>query len=410
MNVSPHILLVDDQPRFAESLQQILRIQNYPSTIALSGEEALELLEKRDFDLVLLDIDLPQMSGVETLDFIKQSFATMPVVMITGNTSVETAVEAMKKGAYDYLKKPIVHDLLKTTIANALKHAKLERELIASEKRFKTISEASWEGVIIHNNGLVVEANKQFFDIFGYEKKDLIRTHVLEKLFSPESSVQVRDRIEGCVIGSHEVVGVRKNGSEFPLEVRSNFIEFQGQILRVCAVRDISERKRAEEENLVLQIQLAKASKMEALGMMAGAVAHDLNNILSGIVSFPELMLMEMDESHNYWESINLIQKAGKRAASVVSDLITIARGATIEKSVKNPNSIIADHLSSIEHKDYTSNYERVTISANLDGDLLNMNCSEMHIRKVLMNLIGNGLEVVGSDGEIKISTENVYL
>jgi len=203
---------------------------------------------------------------------------------------------------------------------------------------------------------------------------------------------------------------VRKDGSEFPLEVRSNFIEFQGRTLRVCAVRDISERKRAEEENLALQIQLAKASKMEALGMMAGAVAHDLNNILSGIVSFPELMLMEMDESHNYWESINLIQKAGKRAASVVSDLITIARGATIEKSVKNPNSIIADHLSSIEHKDYTSNYERVTISANLDGDILNMNCSEMHIRKVLMNLIGNGLEVVGSDGEIKISTENVYL
>lgn len=410
MNVSPHILLVDDEPRFAESLQQILRIQNYPSTIALSGEEALGLLERRDFDLVLLDIDLPQMSGVETLDFIKKSSATLPVVMITGNTSVETAVEAMKKGAYDYLKKPIVHDLLRTTIANALRHAKLERELDASEKRVKTISEASWEGVVIHNKGLVVEANEQFFNIFGYEKEELIRTHMLEKLFPPESLVQVSSRIERGLIGSHEVVGMRKDGSEFPVEVRSNFIEFQGQTLRICAVRDISERKRAEQENLALQIQLAKTNKMEALGMMAGAVAHDLNNILSGIVSYPELMLMEMDESHNYWESINLIQKAGKRAASVVTDLITIARGATIEKSVKNPNSIIVDHLSSIEHKDYTSNYQRVTISTNLDGDLLNMNCSEMHIRKVLMNLIGNALEVVGSDGEVKLSTENVHL
>jgi len=410
MNASPHILLVDDEPRFAESLQQILRMQNYPATIALSGEEALESLEHRVFDLVLLDIDLPQMNGVETLVFIKQSFPTMPVVMMTGNTSVETAVKTMKKGAYDYLKKPIVHDLLKTTIANALRHAKLERELIASEKRFKIISEASWEGVVVHNNGLVVEGNKQFFDIFGYEKQDIIRTNMLEKLFTLESQSQVRSRIEGCVIGSHEVVGVRKDGSKFPLEARSNFIEFQGQALRVCAVRDISERKRAEQENLDLHIRLAKASKMEALGMMAGAVAHDLNNILSGVVSFPELMLMEMDESHNYWESINLIQKAGKRAAFVVSDLITIARGATIEKTVKSPNTIITDHLSSIEHKDYTSNYQRVTISANLAGDLLNMYCSEMHLRKVLMNLIGNGLEVVGSDGEIKISSENITL
>ena len=410
MNASPHILLVDDERRFAESLQQILRIQNYPSTIALSGEEALELLEHKPFDLVLLDIDLPQMSGVETLDFIKQSFATLPVVMITGNTSVETAVEAMKKGAYDYLKKPIVHDLLKTTIDKALRHAKLERELDASEKRFKTISEASWEGVVIHNNGLVVEANKQFFDIFGYEKEDLIRTHVLEKILTMESLLQVRTRIEGRVIGSHEGVGVRKDGSEFPLEVRSNFIEFQGQTLRVCAVRDISERKRAEQENLDLQVRLAKASKMEALGLMAGSVAHDLNNILAGIVSFPEIMLMEIDKSHSHWESINLIQKAGKRAASVVSDLITIARGATIQKSVKSPNTIVADYLSSIEHKDYISNFPGVSISANLDSELLNMHCSEMHISKVLMNLIGNGLEVVGSDGIIRISTENVYL
>ncbi len=354
MSTSPHILLVDDERRFAESLQQILLAENYPCTIALSGEEALELLRGKLFDLVLLDVDLPNMNGVETLDCIKELFITMPVIMMTGNTAVETAVAAMKNGAYDYLRKPIVHDLLKATINKALRHANLERELHESERRFKTLSEASWEGVIVHDNGFIVEANKQFFDMFGYEKHDLKGEHILGKIFSEDSLIEIQWRIEEGVIGSHEVVGVRKDGSEFSLETRTNYIEFQGQNLRVCAIRDITERKKAEQEKLDLQLQLAKASKMEALGLMAGSVAHDLNNILAGIVSFPEIMLMEMDESNKHRKSVKIIQEAGRRAASVVSDLVTIARGGMKDyRTVKNLNTIISSHLASIEHKNY---------------------------------------------------------
>lgn len=410
MDVSPHILLVDDNLRFAESLQQILRIQNYPSTIALSGEEALELLEQKPFDLVLLDVDLPEMSGVETLDLMKMSCSLLPVIMITGNTTVETAVEAMKKGAYDYLKKPIVHELLKATIDSAIRHAKLKKELSDSEKRFKTLTEASWEGVIVHNKGLIIEGNQQFFDMFGYQKEELIRTQILERIFNRNSLVQIHNRIEKGITGSHEAIGVRKDCSEFPLETRSSYIKFQGQNLRVCAIRDITERKQAEQENLNLQMQLAKASKMEALGLMAGSVAHDLNNILAGIVSYPEILLMGMDKSDKHRESIKIIQKAGKRAASVVADLITIARGTTTPKIVKNPNSIIADHLSSIEHQDYLTKFPGITILSDQDANLLNMYCSEMQIKKVLMNLVGNAMEALVGDGLIAITTENVHL
>ena len=411
MSTSPHILLVDDERRFAESLQQILLADDYPCTIALSGEEALELLREKLFDLVLLDVDLPNMDGVETLDCIKELFVTMPVIMMTGNTAVETAVAAMKNGAYDYLRKPIVHDLLKATIEKALRHAKLERELHESERRFKTLSEASWEGVIVHDNGLIVEANKQFFDMFGYEKHDLKGEHILGKIFSEESLIEIQRRIEEGIIGSHEVVGVRKDGSDFSLETRTNYIEFQGQKLRVCAIRDITERKKAEQEKLDLQLQLAKASKMEALGLMAGSVAHDLNNILAGIVSFPEIMLMEMDESNKHRKSVKIIQEAGRRAASVVSDLVTIARGGMKDyRTVKNLNAIIYSHLASIEHKNYLKKFPKITIASRLGSNLPNVYCSEMHIIKVLMNLFGNAMEALEKDGSIVITTENVYL
>ncbi|MCK5515263.1 MAG: response regulator [Desulfobulbaceae bacterium] len=411
MSTSPHILLVDDERRFAESLQQILLVDNYPSTIALSAEEALKLLDEKVFELVLLDVDLPDMNGVEALDCIKKSFSTMPVIMITGNTTVETAVTAMKNGAYDYLKKPIVHDLLRATIDKALRHATLERELKDSEKRFKTLSEASWEGVIVHDRGRIVEANKQFFDMFGYEEPELRGADIFGKIFVHESLVQIQGRIEEGIVGSHEVTGVRKDGSEISLETRSSYMEFQEQKLRVCVVRDITERKKAEQEKFDLQVQLAKASKMEALGLMAGSVAHDLNNILAGIVSFPEIMLMEMEESNKHRKSVQIIQQAGKRAASVVSDLVTIARGGIkTSRVVKNINTIITDYLASIEHKDYIRRYPGITIRSRLGHNLSNMYCSEMHILKVLMNLFGNAMEALAESGSILITTENVNL
>ena len=411
MSTFPHILLVDDELRFAESLQQILLADDYSSTIALSAEEALRLLEEKVFELVLLDVDLPDMNGVEALDSIKKSFSTMPVIMITGNTTVETAVAAMKNGAYDYLKKPIVHDLLKATIDKAIRHAKLERELRDSEKRFKTLSEASWEGVVVHDKGLIVEANKQFFDMFGYEEPDLRGAHIFGKIFVQESLVQIQTRIEQGVVGSHEVIGVRKDGTEFPLETRSSYMEFQEQKLRVCVVRDITERKKAEQEKLDLQLQLAKASKMEALGLMAGSVAHDLNNILAGIVSFPEIMLMEMEESNKHRKSVQIIQQAGKRAASVVSDLVTIARGGIkTSRTVKNINTIITDYLATIEHQNYTRKYPFVTVTSKLGDNLPNMYCSEIHIMKVLMNLFGNAMEAQVESGLITITTENIHL
>jgi len=150
---------------------------------------------------------------------------------------------------------------------------------------------------------------------------------------------------------------------------------------------------------------------MEALGLMAGSVAHDLNNILAGIVSFPEIMLMEMDKSNKHRKSIQIIQQAGKRAASVVADLVTIARGGIkTSRSVKNINTVITDYLASIEHKSYTRKHPLVTIELSLGNNLANMYCSEMHIMKVLMNLFGNAMEALGESGSIIITTENVHL
>jgi two-component system cell cycle sensor histidine kinase/response regulator CckA len=407
VTLMPKILLVDDEERFASSLCDILKHYDYNCTTALTGSEAITLLQKQHFDLALLDMELPDMTGCDILEFIKQSRGNTTAIMLTGISTVETAVKAMKQGAYDFLSKPINHELLIKTIEKAFQHNKLTWNLEFSETRFQALAEASWEGIVIHENGTFIEANKQFFNMFGYSDTELEKREFLEQLLTPASLQIIRRDIENSVFASNELIGIRKGGDEFPLETNTRSINYLGKPTRVCAIRDLSDRVRAEQEKLSLQKKLANANKLKALGLMAGSVAHDLNNILAGVVSYPDLLLSQMSESDRFYSEIQKIQEAGKRAAAVVSDLVVLARGGVSSTTVENINDIILDHLNSIEHCERLANFPDVVIQTNLQQDLYSTHCSVLHIHKIFLNLVGNALEAVQENGIISITTEN---
>ncbi len=408
MNVPIRILLVDDEPRFCESLAEILSSSGYLVTSAQTGKEAVQLLSENVFDLLLLDIVLPDMPGYQIIDSQKEKNFGIPAIMLTGYASMETAIESLRKGAYDYLKKPIDHELLFKTIDKAIQHSCLITALRISEERLRTLAEASWEGIVIHENGVLVDANNQFYKMFGYRAGELFGQQIVDKIFSTSSRDEVTERIQYKIFGSHQVTGVRKDGTEFPIEASSRDLTYRGKSVRVCALRDITERVRDEQEKLELQRQLAISSKMETLGMMAGSVAHDLNNILSGIVTLPELLLMKMDSTDKRRELITLIHEAGKEAASVVADLITVARGATAEKQACKLNKFIEHHVATIQEKEADSLLNDIEIRLNCEPGLANIHCSVVHLNKVLMNLIGNAAEAIEGKGIITISTKNV--
>ena len=135
------ILIVDDEPLIRKSLYEILRIDGYRVQMAASGEEALDILEKNEIDIVVTDFKLPKISGLQLLQEIKSRTPKAEVILITGYGSIESAVEAMKKGAFDYITKPINDAEIKITIGKILEKRKLIdeneslREIIAKEKR-----------------------------------------------------------------------------------------------------------------------------------------------------------------------------------------------------------------------------------------------------------------------------------
>jgi signal transduction histidine kinase len=174
--------------------------------------------------------------------------------------------------------------------------------------------------------------------------------------------------------------------------------------------QEIAERKRAEKERRYLEAQLAKSQKMEAIGTLAGGVAHDLNNILSGLVSYPELLLMDLPEASPMRQPIMTIQESGQKAAAIVQDLLTLARRGVSVREVMNLNQLINDYLYSPENQKILEYNSAVTVETKLQSDLFNIMGSPVHLSKTIMNLVANAAEAMPNGGNITISTDNRYI
>ena len=185
---------------------------------------------------------------------------------------------------------------------------------------------------------------------------------------------------------------------------RKDEIVFNGLLLDVTSVKKLEEDQKRTEK------QLHRGQKMEAIGMMAGGVAHDLNNILSGIISYPELLLLDLPKDSPLRQPIETIQSSGLRAAAVVADLLTVARGAAAAKEVCNLNKLLREYLESPELKRPLKTQPGITLHTDFAPDLFTLNCSSIHIRKCLLNLFINACEAVDTVGTVTISTSNRYI
>jgi nitrogen-specific signal transduction histidine kinase len=156
--------------------------------------------------------------------------------------------------------------------------------------------------------------------------------------------------------------------------------------------------------------KLTRAKKMESLGLMAGGVAHDLNNVLSGIVSYPEMLLMDLPEESRLRKPIETMQKSGNRAVAIIQDLLTVARGIALEKDPLNLNRVVDKYLESERHTGLLRNNPDIALKTETDNSLLNIKGSSVHIEKALFNLVSNAIDALDDKGTVTIKTENRYL
>ncbi|UCD90331.1 MAG: PAS domain S-box protein, partial [Desulfobacterales bacterium] len=291
-----------------------------------------------------------------------------------------------------------------------------EKALRESEARYKDL--ASFLPLSLFetdDQGNVTFANPFAIKTTGYTQEDIDKgLHMLQAIHPKDHDRAIKmsmQVMQGVLTDGAEYLVQRKDGSTFDAYINTTpTIKDDKPIGLKGYIFNLTTQKMAEEALRESEEKLARSKKMESLGLLAGGVAHDLNNVLSGIVSYPELMLIDLPKDHKLRNPIETMQESGHRAAAIVQDLLTVARGVAITKKPLNLNDLIGDYLNSPEFKKLEQFHPTVTIKTNLDTDLFNIDGSHVHIRKVVMNLVSNAAEAMEGSGNVTVSTMNRYM
>jgi signal transduction histidine kinase/ActR/RegA family two-component response regulator len=256
---------------------------------------------------------------------------------------------------------------------------------------------------------LIVKRLRVMLTVIGMVKEGGLTHRIPEQITRPDEITELTDsfntmieQLDTTLTNLNQEIQVRK-------DTESALAHHQENLEKIIALRsqelekEISERQHIEE-------RLDRAEKMEMIGTLAGGVAHDLNNILSGIVTYPELLLMKIPADSPLAKPLQTIKESGEKASAIVQDLLTLARRGVSVKEPVNLNILLDEYLNSPEFKFLQSYHANIEIVTDCAPDLLPILGSSMHLAKTIMNLITNAAESMAQGGQIRLKTENRYI
>lgn len=426
MSFPVKILIVDDEPRIRDSLKLLLDEQGYDVYTVSSGQEAKDILSVYQFDLALLDMVMPDMNGHQLMEHIYETSPGTMVVIITGHASLDSAIGALRRGAYDYLRKPFEFEELLKTVQNALDQKKLKSEkeiingkLTISEERYRYLVQNSPDIIYtLDENGNFTFVSQAVKHLLGYDPDHLIGKHYstiihdedLERaqwLFNERrtgdraaTGVQLRlkaaeghETFRACEV-RHLTIELKATGmyDKSVLEPDKTYLGTHG------VVRDISHRKR-------LEAQLQQAQKMEAVGTLAGGIAHDFNNLLMGIQGYTSLMLLKIDSKHPHYEKLKSVEQYIESGAELTKQMLGFARGGKYDVRPVDLNELVKKSATM-----FGRTKKEVIISTKFEEDLWSVEADQGQIEQVLLNLFVNAWQAMPGGGDLKLETKNAAL
>lgn len=403
------VLVVDDEQLILKIISDILTKEGYEVLVANNCEKATEYLKVSSFNVVLSDIKMPLKSGIDLLEEIKKKDPNIPVILMTGFASLETAVEAVQNGAFDYLIKPLDYGKLKSVIEHAADRYELYRENTRLLKDLKELNSnlelkvrdrnrqlentlnSTIESIITTDRDLIVaSSNPKTIEIFGRE----CRGEKLSLIFQGINFDSIIPRLlsEPMYSTKHEV---RYEGKFLEVTL-SPLTDFEtGEIFGViAATEDITEKKK-------LEAQLIHSAKMSGVGQLAAGVAHEFNNILSGIIGYTSLALTR-SEIESVRKDLRIIEKASDRAVEIVNKLLSFSRQKGEKFQVTQVETVIDDALGLVEHTFETEGIRILRSYENVPPIRINLG----ELQQVFLNLAINSKHAMPEGGAIAISTK----
>jgi len=398
------VLNVDDHAAGRYATSKILASAGFDVLEAASGSEALALVRERKPDLILLDVNLPDISGLEVCRRIKADGETrhIPVLHISA-TSIHSDARAdgLDGGADGYLTTPIEPRELVSAV-NALLRLK------ESEELFRDLVEHSSDLICTHDlAGKILSVNEAAARLSGYSREalvgmnvaDLIDPAVREQFGAHLAEIGTTGRAQGLLRVRTATGDLRY--WEFTNSLRRHRVA--APIVRAWA-RDVTERVVAERERDRMEAALRQAQKMEAVGLLAGGVAHDFNNMITVIRGYAELALLRLAPSDPLHAELTEILTAATRSAELTKQLLAFSRTQVVAPIVMQLNHVIADELKMLTRLVP----ENIQVVPHLAPALWEVRMDPAQVTQLLVNVATNARDAIVGEGTITIDTSNV--
>ncbi len=363
-------------------------------------------LDRQSWDLVLSDHSMPQFSGRAALQVLRERHPDVPFIFVSGTIGEDAAVEAMRMGAQDYLNKSNLRRLV-PAIQRELREAEGRRErhraevaLRESEDRFEKVFQASPVGITISTlaEGRYLDVNAAFLRMIGRTRDEVVGHTAFDIAFwrDPADRTRIMERLRsgGGAAQEIETTVQAKDGALRHVLVALEQVDFSGVPCVVALVHDVTGPK-------LLEQQLNQAQKMEAVGRLAGGVAHDFNNMLTVITSYCELMLGDLETGDRRRDDIEEILKAARGAATLTRQLLAFSRQEVIQPRPISVNAIVAGTEKMLKRVIG----EDVELVADLAAEPATVMCDPGQLEQIVMNLVVNARDAMPEGGKLRIAT-----
>jgi PAS domain S-box-containing protein len=326
-----HILVVEDDIGHQRLVETSLARRGFHIDLAKNAEHAISFVGNSQYDLVLIDLVLPDRSGLDLIADIKAMVPSLPIIIYSAFGSEKDAVLAIKKGANDFLSKSIGFEYrLADTILNTIKSTFLKSQISDAEARFEQIFHAANDFIFtLDLNGNFTSFNQKCVEEFGPKRVDYLQG----KNFTEILPTQVKDRVfqafhkilyEGITTSLYDIYIHKENKEKLFLELNTSLLKKENKIVGVlCVGRDITNFKEMQKKNREMQFRLFENYKLSSLGKMIQGIAHNLNTPLGTIMGRTELLqlrhpdLSDLDIILEQCENINKIIRSIVKKANV---------------------------------------------------------------------------------------------
>ncbi|PSR19074.1 hybrid sensor histidine kinase/response regulator [filamentous cyanobacterium CCP3] len=400
------VLLIEDNPGDRRLLQELLREAisvHIQLDYADSLSQGIQQLKETPVDIVLLDLFLPDSRGFATFEQLHQQERNVPIVVTTGLNDETLALNAVQAGAQDYLVKgQITGELLVRSIRYAIERKRAEQKI----REQAALLDIATDAILVRDvQNQILFWNKGAERLYGWTSTEALGKKTTDLLFTPDDLERFQPAQQQLIFENEwqgELNQVTKTGQKIIVESRWSLVrddDDQPQFILIVST-DITAKKQ-------LEAQFFRAQRMESIGTLASGIAHDLNNILTPVLTTAQLLQMKADNfDERSLHMLQVLETNARRGAEIIKQVLSFARGVEGNDTVLQVGHLIRE-IQQIVRETFP---KAIELEVNIPRDLWTISGNPTQIHQVLMNLCVNARDAMPQGGKLEISAENLTL